>query len=75
MDWSRPAAEIHRQVCAWRFLFSTSELPGPLAEIDGKTVRLVATSLTDPGDGAPRVETGDGPLWVLEHHALEGSER
>ena len=51
VDWSRPAAEIHRQVCAWQFLF-TQELPGPLAEIDGKTVRLVATSLTDPGGRA-----------------------
>ena len=65
VDWSRPAAEIHRQVCAWQFLFS-QELPGPLAEIDGKTVRLVATSLTDPGDGAARIETGDGPIWVVE---------
>ena len=65
VDWSRPAAEIHRQVCAWQFLF-TQELPGPLAEIDGKTVRLVATSLTDPGGEATRIETGDDPIWVVE---------
>jgi methionyl-tRNA formyltransferase len=65
VDWSRPAGEIHRQVCAWSF-HSHPDLPGPLAEVDGRTVRLVATSLRDPRDGAPRVETGDGPLWIVE---------
>jgi methionyl-tRNA formyltransferase len=73
VDWSRPAAEIHRQVCAWGFHFDQSA-PGPLAELDGETVRIAVASLSDPGDGARRVDTGDGPLWILEHHALEGSE-
>jgi methionyl-tRNA formyltransferase len=52
-------------VCAWGFHFQTDS-PGPLAELDGGTVRLVATSLTDPGDGARRVDAGDGPLWIVE---------
>jgi methionyl-tRNA formyltransferase len=72
VDWGRPAAEIHRQVCAWSFNFELGS-PGPLAELDGETVRLVTTSLTDPGDGARRVETGDGPLWIVESHALESA--
>jgi methionyl-tRNA formyltransferase len=72
VDWSRPAADIHRQVCAWQFHF-TQEPPGPLAELDGETVRLVRTSLSDPGDGAQRVEAGDGPIWVLETEALPAS--
>jgi methionyl-tRNA formyltransferase len=69
VDWSRPAAAIHRQVCAWSFNFEPGS-PGPLAEFDGETVRLVATSLADPGDGARRVETGDAPLWIIESESL-----
>lgn len=69
VDWSWPAAEIHRQVCAWSFNFEPGS-PGPLAELDDETVRLVTTSLTDPGDGARRVETGDGPLWIIEAEPL-----
>jgi methionyl-tRNA formyltransferase len=65
VDWAQPAAEIHRQVCAWSFHLEPSSR-GPLAEIDGKTVRLVTTSLTDPRDGTLRVDTGDGPLWIIE---------
>ena len=26
---------------------------------------LLQTRLTDPGDGARRVECGDGPIWVV----------
>ena len=65
VDWAQPAAEIHRQVCAWSFHFEAGSA-GPLAEIDGQTVRLVTTSLTDPRDGTLRMDTGDGPLWIIE---------
>jgi methionyl-tRNA formyltransferase len=65
LDWSLPAADLHRQVAAWQFMF-TPEVRGPFAELDGGTVRVVRTSLTDPGDGARRVETGDGSIWLLE---------
>jgi methionyl-tRNA formyltransferase len=71
VDWAQPAAEIHRQVCAWSFHFEPGS-PGPLAEIDGKTVRLVTTSLTDPRDGTLRVDTGDGPLWIIEAEPVSG---
>ncbi|MGZ8562751.1 MAG: methionyl-tRNA formyltransferase [Candidatus Limnocylindria bacterium] len=66
VDWSQPARKIHDQVRAWAFTFDLSPAVGPIAELDGRKVRLVRTSLTDPGGDAKRVETGDGPLWVVE---------
>ena len=39
---------------------------GPFAELDGKRVKVKRTSLTDPGDGSPAHETGDGQIWILE---------
>jgi methionyl-tRNA formyltransferase len=66
VDWSQPARRIHDQVRAWAFTFDLSPVIGPIAELDGKQVRLVRTSLSDPGGDARRVETGDGPLWVVE---------
>ena len=39
---------------------------GPIAELDGERVKLLRTSLTDPGDGVRAVECGDGTLWILE---------
>lgn len=66
LDWSRPARAVHDQVRAWSLELGLSKIVGPIAELDGEPVRLLRTSLTDPGDGARRVECGDGPLWVVE---------
>jgi methionyl-tRNA formyltransferase len=71
VDWSQPARRIHDQVRAWAFTFALSSVVGPVAELDGRRVRLVRTSLTDPGTDAQRVETGDGPLWILEVEPLD----
>jgi methionyl-tRNA formyltransferase len=71
VDWSLPARRIHDQVRAWAFTFALSPVVGPIAELDGKRVRLVRTSLTDPGGDARRVEAGDGPLWILEAELLD----
>ena len=73
IDWTQPARRIHDQVRAWAFTFGLSPVVGPIAEVDGQRVRLVRTSLTDPGGDARRVETGDGPLWVVELEPLESS--
>ena len=70
VDWTQPARRIHDQVRAWRFTFDLSPVVGPIADLDGHRVRLVRTSLTDPGGDARRVETGDGPLWVVESEPL-----
>ena len=66
VDWSQPARKIHDQVRAWHLTFGQSDLAGPIAELDGERVKLLRTSLTDLGDGARVVETGDGNLWILE---------
>jgi hypothetical protein len=41
-----------------------------VAELDGTHVRIVRTSLRDPGGGARRVECGDGPLWIVASEPL-----
>jgi len=66
VDWSQPSRDVHNQVRAWRHMFSVGEVVGPIAELDGQRVKLLRTSLTDPGDGAPSVDCGDGRLWILE---------
>jgi len=66
VDWTRPPWEVHNQVRAWRHMFSVGEVVGPIAELDGERVKLLRTSLTDPGDGARCVECGDGRLWIVE---------
>ena len=65
VDWSHTARQIHNQVRAWHLTFSMSGLRAPVAELDGEQVVLLQTRLTDPGDGARRVECGDGPIWVV----------
>ena len=66
VDWSQPARKIHDQVRAWHLSFGLSEVPGPIAELDGERVKLLRTSLTDPGNAVRAVETGDGNLWIVE---------
>jgi methionyl-tRNA formyltransferase len=67
VDWTRPAAENHDQVRAWYLTFGSAKVPGPIAKLDGERVKLVRTSLTDPGDGARSVDCGDGRLWIVEY--------
>jgi len=64
IDWSRPAAEIERQVRAWRFGSAGSGEHGALTDLDGERVRVLRVSL-EPGSGRA-VECGDGTVWVLE---------
>ena len=65
VDWSNPARRIHDQVRAWHLTFGHSGLRAPIATLDDAEVVLLQTRLTDPGDGARRVECGDGPIWVV----------
>ena len=71
VDWSQPARRIHDQVRAWAFTFAMSPVVGPVADLNGRRVRLVRTSLTDPGEEAQRVEAGDGPLWIVEAEPVD----
>lgn len=65
LDLARPAAELHRLVWAWRFTIPRGELRGALVELDGETVRVLASSL-DEVEGARRLDCADGPLWLVE---------
>jgi methionyl-tRNA formyltransferase len=65
IDWSKPSAEIRRQVRAWRFASRRDGFEhGALAEFDGEEVRVLRVS-EDAGHGRA-VESGDGKLWILE---------
>ncbi|HYZ19824.1 MAG TPA: formyltransferase family protein [Gaiellaceae bacterium] len=66
VDWNWPARAIHNQVRAWHLAFGLSPVDGPIAELDGERVKLLRTSLTDPGDGARAVACGDGQIWIVE---------
>jgi len=71
VDWSRPARAIHDQVRAWAFAFGVGSVVGPVAVLDGRTVRLVRTSLSRPATDAREITCGDGaPLWILETEEL-----
>lgn len=61
VDWAHPARDIHNQVRLHRFISSAT---APVAQVDGRPLRLIRTSLT-PAAGR-RVECGDGPLWITE---------
>jgi methionyl-tRNA formyltransferase len=65
LDWSRPAVELHRLVWAWRYTVPHGDGPqGALATLDGETLRVLASSLTEV-EGARRIECADGPLWLV----------
>lgn len=64
IDWTRAAADIRRQVRAWRFASASTEPRGALAELDGELVRVLRVSL-EPVVGR-EVECGDGELWIVE---------
>jgi methionyl-tRNA formyltransferase len=71
IDWSQTAREIHNQVRAWSFAFGMGPVQGPIAEVDGKRVKVTRTSLTDPGDNSRAVDVGDGKVWILETEEVE----
>lgn len=73
LDLSRPAVEVHRLAWAWRYAMSVGGSRGALLELDGTTVRVLRTSLTEV-EGARRVECGEAPLWIVETEELSPEE-
>jgi len=73
LDLTRPAAEVHRLVWAWRYAMTPGGTRGALCELDGKPVRVLATSQTEV-EGARQLDCGDGPLWVVETEELTEEE-
>jgi len=73
LDPSRAAVEVHRLAWAWRYAMALDGPRGALLELEGKPVRVLATSLTEV-DGAQRLDCGDGPLWIVEKEVLSEDE-
>lgn len=67
IDWTKPKAEIYRQVRAWRFASAREGDRGALAELDGETVRLLRISLEET-EGR-MMECGDGTIWIVDTEA------
>ena len=65
LDFSRPVAEVHRLIWAWRYTIARGKLHGALAEVEGETVRVLASSLAEVEDGV-RIECADGPIWLVK---------
>jgi methionyl-tRNA formyltransferase len=65
VDPSQTAAEVHRQVRAWRLTPIALNERGAILERDGKRLRLMKTSLAEV-EGAERLDCADGPLWIVE---------
>ena len=64
---------MHRLAWSWRYAMSLGGTRGALLELDGTTVRVLATSLTEV-EGARRLDCGDGPLWIVETEELSEEE-
>jgi methionyl-tRNA formyltransferase len=73
LDLSRPAEEVRRLAWSWLYAFSPGGTRGGLLELDGTTVRVLATSLEEV-EGARRVECADAPLWIVETEELSEEE-
>jgi methionyl-tRNA formyltransferase len=71
VEWSQTAREIHNQVRAWNYAFDMGPVDGPIAELDGKRLKIKRTSLTGPADGSRAVDVGDGKIWILESEEVE----
>jgi methionyl-tRNA formyltransferase len=70
LDPAHTRAELERQVRAWAWMFA-SPVVGPVAEVDGRRVRVRAATVDDPGDAdVPRLDASDGPLWLTSVEAL-----
>lgn len=65
LDLSRSADEVNRMVWAWRYTIPVGTRHGALLDLDGETVRVLASSLAEV-EGARRVECADAPLWLVK---------
>jgi hypothetical protein len=64
---------VHRLAWAWRYAMALDGTRGALLELEGKPVRVLATSLTEV-EGAQRLDCGDGPLWIVETEEVSEEE-
>ena len=74
IDLGKTAREAHNQVRAWNLTFGMYDIVAPVVDLEGERLRLVRTSLSDPGDGARRIDCADAPLWILESEPVPGGD-
>jgi len=70
IDWHGTARSVHNQVRAWSFSAGVRRVRGPLAVIDGTTVRVTRTSL-EYAEGGNRIECADAPIWVTGFESVD----
>jgi methionyl-tRNA formyltransferase len=70
IDWSQSAREVHNQVRAWRHMFGAGDVQGAIGELDGERLKILRTSLTDPGGDAREAPCGDGSIWITEYEPV-----
>ena len=49
---------------AWRYTVPVDGVRGAFVAIDGETVRVLASSLSEAED-ASKLDCADGPLWLV----------
>jgi methionyl-tRNA formyltransferase len=64
IDWTQPAAEVRRQVLAWRVAAHGPGPQGALATVNGQPVRVLGVR-EDDREGGTRMECSDRPLWIV----------
>ena len=65
IDWSQTAAEVRRQVLAWRVAAARPGAHGALTTLGGELVRVLRVRLDD-AEGGTRVDCSDAALWIVE---------
>ena len=65
IDWSQTAAEVRRQVLAWRVAAARPGAHGALTTLSGELVRVLRVRLDD-AEGGTRVDCSDAALWIVE---------
>ena len=64
IDWTRPIAEVQRQLLAWGVAAVRPAQPGAFATVNGERLRVLRVR-DDDTEGGKRMECADGPLWLV----------
>ena len=65
IDWSHTAAEVRRQVLAWRVAAVRQGAHGALTTLHGERVRVLRVRFDD-AEGGTRMDCADAALWIVE---------
>jgi methionyl-tRNA formyltransferase len=65
IDWSQTAADVRRQVLAWRVAAARPGAHGALTTLRGERVRVLRVRFDD-AEGGTRVNCADAAVWIVE---------